>query len=334
MMGPRRLLAVAVGLGLAFATLSPTPSQAQRPAGLAVVGWVLDGAGTGLVDRNADGLSTLSVVGVTINATGDRVSAPTDGALRLLAAGHDDGLASELLVSNYSNRLGDFDPAAAHALVHHPDHAAAVADRLAGFVADQGWDGVDVDLERVRRTDADGLADFVAALRERLPEDRTVSIDISASSSVGGYRDRGYDLARLAGAADTIAVMTYDLHGPTWSRPGPIGPLDWQRRSVTALTSVVPAGQVRLGVAGYGYSWPRGGTGRSLTLSQVRRLVARHGAEPHWRAASGEWTARLPNGTVLWWSDGRSYRKRIALARELGVGGLAVWRLGSADTLH
>lgn len=326
---PVRVVAVALGLLL----LAPLPAQAERPEGLEVTGWILQSSPNRLVTRNADGLSTLSVAGVSINAAGDRVAAPTDDAQRLLRAAHRHGLAAELLLSNYSNRLETFDRRALHRLLSEPDHIAAVARRLAKHVVDQGWDSVNVDLEGVRRSDGDGLVALVQALQDQMPAERTVSVDISAATSVRSYRDRGYRLADLAEAADVIAVMTYDMHGP-WSRPGPIGPLTWQRDALDALLSVVPAGQVLLGVSGYGYSWPAEGEGRSLTLRHARGMVNRDGATAHWRPRLGEWTARLSDGTVLWWSDGRSYDARVRLAREYGVRGLAVWRIGSADTLR
>ncbi len=326
----RLVRVVAVALGLAL--LAPLPARAQRPEGLEVTGWIIQGSPNWLVSRNADGLSTLSVAGVSINAAGDRVQKPNEDAQRLLAAAHRNGLQGELLLSNYSNRLESFDRAALHRLLADPDHIAAVARRLAGAVVEQGWDSVNVDLEGVRRSDGDGLVALVQALQDRMPEEKAVSIDISAATSVRAYRDRGYRLAGLAEAADVIAVMTYDMHGP-WSRPGPIGPLTWQRDALDALLSVVPADQVLLGVAGYGYVWPADGKGRSLTLRQARVMVDRHHATARWRAKYAEWHARLSDGTVLWWSDGRSYAARVDLAREYGVRGLAVWRLGSADTL-
>jgi len=324
-------------LTLALALLAPaTPATARVPDGLEVTGWILQGGSNRLVARNADGLTTLSVAGVSITASGGGVAAPGRDHARLLAAAHRHGLTAELLVSNYSNRSGGFDPARLHALLSSRAKRDRVAARLAGFVADQGWDGVNVDLERVRAADGDGLVAFVTALQEAMPAERTVSIDVSAATSVRSYRDRGYRLAGLAGAVDVVDLMTYDLHGP-WSRPGPVGALDWQRDALDALLSVVPAHQVQLGVAGYGYTWPRPGSGRhghSVTDRRARALVAQDGAAAHWRPGPGEWTARLSDGTRLWWSDGRSYRKRVALAREYGVRGLAVWRLGSADTLR
>ncbi|CAB4733683.1 unannotated protein [freshwater metagenome] len=127
--------------------------------------------------------------------------------------------------------------------------------------------------------------------------------------------------------------MTYDQHGPSWSGPGPIGGLGWQRRTLEAALEQVPAAQLDLGVAGYGYTWPRRGTGHTLLTRGARRVVAADGAQAHWKPGPAEWTATLSDGTRIWWSDRRSYAARQALAREYGLHGLAVWRVGSADTL-
>jgi spore germination protein YaaH len=330
----QRPFATVVTALLSLALLTPVPQSTAAPEGLAVTGWVLDSASPMLVRRNADGMSTLSVAGVSINTRGADVGRPNTGAVRLARTAHDRGLTAELLVGNYSNRLGDFDPRAAHRLLSSRDRIAAVASGLASYVATGGWDGVNVDLERVRAADAAGLVTLVWAIQDAMPADKTVTIDVSASTSLAGYRDGGYDLAGLAGSADVVKLMTYDQHGPSWSGPGPVGGLPWQRRALATILRVVPAEQVDLGVAGYGYTWPRRGAGRTVTVAQARRLVARDHVQAQWRSKAGEWTTRLDDGTRLWWSDRRSYRQRVALAETHGLHGLAVWRLGSADTLR
>ena len=68
-------------------------------------------------------------------------------------------------------------------------------------------------------------------------------------------------------------------------------------------------------------------------MTQARALVARFHARPHWSASAGEWTARLRDGSTLWWSDARSVLLRVRLARALHVHGVAVWSLGSGDPL-
>ena len=46
-----------------------------------------------------------------------------------------------------------------------------------------------------------------------------------------------------------------------------------------------------------------------------------------------EWSAHTAKGTV-WWSDHRSDNRRVALAEDLGLHGVAVWQLASADPLR
>ena len=322
------LVALLLPLGTTYAASAPA-----RSTPLAVTGFILTGSPNTLVDRDAHALTTLGVDGVSLAADGASVADPGAGALRLLTRAHDQGLRAELLLSNYSNRLGDFDSRAAARLLRDPDNVEAVVHQLAGFVADQGWDGIAVDLESLSAADSDGLVDLITGLQGAMPTAKAVSIDMMASAARSEYADRGYDLDAIVNAVDTVTIMTYDLHGPGWSGPGSIGGLGWQRQVLDTLLQAVPAAKVDLGVSGYGYTWPRHGTGRSVTVAQARALVSRDHAKARWDARQGEWTATLHNGTVLWWSDGRSYDLRVKLAQQRGLHGLSLWRLGSADPL-
>lgn len=334
------MVPVVLALLLALAPAGPVGATAatgrEEAASPAATAWVLPSAPSALVRRHAGALDQLDVVGVSLRPGGAALTRVPRGSRRLLRVARRAGLRVELLVNNYSNREGGFDARAAHRLLSEPARVRRVARRLAGLVTGQGWDGVNVDLELVRRTDAGGLALLVEQLQVRLPPAATVSVDVSAATSLRGYRRHGYLLGRLAAAADVVAVMTYDHAGPTWSGPGPVQPLAWQRAAVAAALRRVPADRLDLGVAGYGYTWPSrrsGRVGRSVTVPQARRMVRRDGARPRWHPGPGEWSARLSDGTRLWWSDRRSYRLRRGLASELGVRGTALWRLGSIDTL-
>jgi spore germination protein YaaH len=324
-------LALASTLGPGAAAAGPSPADDREPP--AVTGFALGSLRPQVVHRDAAALTTVSVAGIGLRPDGARVAAPTTDMQRLARAAHRDGLRAELLVNNYSNLLEAFDPRAAHRLLASRRNIRGVADEVAAHVRAQDWDGVNVDLERVRAADARRLVTFVAALQGALPDNATVSIDVSAATSVRAYRDRGYALAALGRAADVVVVMAYDQHGPTWSDPGPVGDLRWQREAMRAAASVVPADRLDLGVAGYGYTWPREGVGRSVRIARAWRMVERDDVRATWHRRSGEWSARLDDGTVMWWSDGRSYRARLRLAERLGVHGVAVWRLGSADPL-
>lgn len=329
---------VVVLLLLPLLGLVPAGPATAAPAedGLAVTGYAQSSLPNRAVRRNAPGLTTLTVVGASLTPDGRSVRRPPRDTTRLGATAHRHGLRAELLLSNYSNRLGEFDTRAGGRLLRSEANVRRVARRLAGFVAAGGWDGVNLDLEALRRADGPGLVLLASELQRLMPAERTVSIDISARGTLASYRKAGYRLPELAAAVDAVQLMAYDEHGPTWTGPGPIGSLDWQRRSLEVLLSAVPREQVDLGVAGYGYTWPArasGRTGRSVTVPQARNLVRRDGARARWDAEAGEWHARLANGTRLWWSDGRSLELRRELAAEQGLHGLAIWRIGSADPL-
>ena len=272
-------------------------------------------------------------MGVSLARNGRSVSAPDGGVTRLLGTAHTHGLRAELLLSNYSDKLGDFDPKAAANLLRHPDRVQAVAAQLASYVATQGWDGIQVDLESMSAKDADGLLMLVQELQARMAPEKSVSIAVMASTDLAEYAARGYRLAELGAGRRHPGPDDLRPARARWSGPGPIGARKWQLAAVRTLTTQVPAFKVDLGVAGYGYTWPKDRPGRTVTVKQARKLVARDGARARWRAGPGEWTARLSDGTRLWWSDGRSYDLRLEMAFAAGLHGLALWRLGSADPL-
>lgn len=289
-----------------------------------------------LIARFASSLSCVGVDGVTVSATGGQLTGTTDpGLTRLRGAAQHSHLCADVLVSNWDNAINDFSPAIARRLLGSRANVAHVARSLAHLVATQHWDGVTVDLESLSRSDAPGLVSFLHELRVDLSHASDLSVDVSATTTRQSYVESGYDLAGLARSA-RIVLMAYDDHGPTWSGPGPIGPLSWQRAALAVLLFQVPARDVDLGVAGYGYTWPAGARRHDgVTVSDLAatRLVAASHARARFDATSGEWTARLVNGTTLWWSDARSLAIRESMAAALHLHGVAVWELSTINSL-
>jgi spore germination protein len=333
-----RVLVVVGMLGALVVVLATTgrpdgAMPAQRPTGgFAVTGYAGDWTSTATLDEQAPALTTVGIDGVDLDLAGDAVASPSPSARALLAAAHADGLRVDLLVGN--DAVPNSSTAVAGRLLLNPHHRARVVAQLVRLVRHQRWDGITVDIEALAPRDADGLVAFLTALRSRLPAHSDLSVDVTATTSAAEYPELGYHLAAL-GRVATVVLMAYDEDGP-WSLPGPIGGLPWQREAIAAVLRAVPRARLVLGVAAYGYSWPSGGgvhDGDSVTVGQARRLAAASGKHPRWISSQGEWTVRLGDGTVLWWSDSRSYRERLRLAERDHLGGLAVWQLSSADRL-
>ncbi|GAA1915549.1 glycosyl hydrolase family 18 protein [Nocardioides hwasunensis] len=330
----RTTIATLVLLLLAPMPAGAAPATERRaPDGTAVTGYALPSTRPAIVRRDADLLTTLTVAAVSLKPSGRWTTDPDPRTLRLVEVAHEEGLRAELLVGNYSDRLGGFDPDALSALLSSRANIDGVADRLATLVVAGGWDGVNVDLELVRRRDSRGLVTFVKTLRERLPATSSITIDVSASSTPSAYLDRGYRMAELAEVVDAIQLMAYDQHGPGWSGPGPIGGLRWVRWCLEAALELVPADKLDLGVAGYGYVWRPDGSGRTLTVKAADNLVARAGGTKLWSMQAAEWKAMLPGGREVWWSDMTAYGNRVSMAQSYGLRGTAIWRLGSMGPL-
>ncbi len=313
--------------------LALTGCAAESPAApdsLAVEAYVEPGGGAAAAVTATDGrAATIGIDGVTLAADGAGLNALPGGVGSLASKASRAGASPELLVSNYSDAIGDFSPDVGTALLADPDHRSRVAVRLAALAAAHDMSGVQIDLESLRSRDRAGLVAFAAALgdavHERLGADAEVSMAVMASTDEDGYRDTGYDLGALEDHVDRFVLMTYDQHGP-WSDPGPIGALPWTKRAVAAAErSGVPADRIDLGIAGYGYVW--GGSGDAQLSPAAARTVA--GSAARWSARDAEWSAVLGDGRELHWSDARSYRARVALAADLGLHGVALWSLNT-----
>jgi spore germination protein YaaH len=326
----RAPIAIVVIAALAAAVAGVSRSAAAGPR-LAVLGFQSEASAPALIDRSERSMTFVGVDGVDLTGPGI-VSAPDRAALGQLARAHADRLPAVLLIGNWSDAVGDFSERLAYQTLRSPALVAAAAASVASDVASGGWDGVSVDLESLAPRDRGGLTRFVADLRGDLPVADSLTVCVTAFTSLSDYAANGYDLAGLAASASQIVLMTYDDHGPWENTPGPIGPLSWQRASAAALEQVVTPAQVLLGIADYGYAW-RPHSNDNLTVAQARSLLARSHAQARWIPSVGEWTATLRDGSTLWWSDQRSITLRLALAQALGVHGVAVWSLGTGDPI-
>ncbi|AWB92741.1 glycosyl hydrolase family 18 protein [Aeromicrobium chenweiae] len=300
------------------------PASAQAP--VHATGYALQGsASPSDVTRDGRYLRTIAISGVALDGP-TRVSSVSADVTRLRRAAHRHGRKAVLLLSNFSDRLGDFDEPLAHRMLTSAPARASVVRSLTR--AARGFDGVQIDLESLKARDVAGLVAFTREVKAALPG-RSVSMAFMASTDRRGYLARGYDLKALAPHLDRLVLMAYDQHGPGWSGPGPIGSLSWVRRELRYFTKVLPNRKIDLGVAAYGYQWGRGSG--TLSVAQARK---RAGGKARWRAEQGEWSARLSGGRKIWWSDRRSLRAREKIARSHRLHGVSIWQIGSSGRLR
>lgn len=328
---------VGVAPGVANATLAGAmrrPARATSARGASrvpILGFQEEGDPTEAIARSAAGLNSVGVDGVALTGRGEL--SPINGdELRQLETARAYHLPGVLLVTNYSDRINDFSERLAHRTLDSREAIRRVVKQLRADVDAYGWNGVMLDIESLRPRDSAGLVALVHELRVALPPSVAVSLTLSNNTSTGGFAHEGYDIEALARTHAQLVLMAYDLHGPWENTPGPIGPLGWAARGVRVLRAVAPASQIWLGVAAYGYGWRRRHH-YVYSDSRAAQLAKARGAKARWDASAGEWTAKLPGGATIWWSDARSLRVHMALARRLHLAGVAVWSLGESDPI-
>jgi spore germination protein YaaH len=328
----RRIAAIAGSL-VALPLIASVPASASAPPSLPIEGYLLanDGAEQYVV-TNAHALALVGVDGVNLSSRGSALSATPSGAAPIVEAAHARGLKVELLMGNYDESIGDFSPAIATKLLSSSRNRSAVISSLVSKVTAGGYDGVQIDLESLDSSHTAGLTAFMSALRSALPARASVSMALMATDTAAGYTAEGYNVAALATSVNRFVLMAYDQHGPTWTDAGPIGGTPWVKSVLSAFIKAgAPKAKVDLGVAEYAYTWPGDGSdGEQLSVAAAR---VRAGSAARFDSTQQEWTATLSDGTVLWWSDARTLTSRVALARQYGVHGLAVWELSLADPI-
>lgn len=289
---------------------------------------------------NADRLAGVMPWAFTVDGSGNVHLADQLSAAQLaqvLQRAGSAGLETHLLVQNF--RDGSFDQAAVHQLLTHPQARRQAADALAKEARAWGAAGVHLDLENVPPSDRAALTAFVQELSARLHgEGLELSMALPAKTE-----DRpshawsgAFDYPALAPHLDWAVLMTYDQHARTGS-PGPIAAAPWVEAVVQyAVRAGFTPDRLLLGVAGYGYDWPREGTARALTHTQVVNLLEEQRRLTPELTLRWDGSAKSPYfhygaGNEVWFENRESLAYKLQIADRYGLAGVALWRLGQED---
>jgi spore germination protein YaaH len=262
----------------------------------------------------------------------------TQGAL----VGRDDPLVTRWAQLRRIRVLPRFDcqkPAALHSILTDPAVRAATMADLVGLVRRHGYDGVNIDFENGPATDRDALTAFVSELAAQLHAiGKDLSVEVSAKyqhTTTG--RSGLYDYEALGAAADHVFVMNWGWHWST-SAPGAPDDMEMCRRVADYVASMPNKQRFVLATHMYGMDWAAGGgpahTAAALEYADVQTLLGQHGATSVLDPVSDAWTfsytdaAGVPH--EVWYPDAATIARRVALARERGLG-IGFWRLGRED---
>ncbi len=238
--------------------------------------------------------------------------------------------------------------------------AKAQDEMNAAFVrecVENGYDGVNLDLEDVMWTDRDALSALVAKTAAVLhAQHLQVQIDVvpnapghAGETAFGKWifeEWRGaYDLKALGDAVDLICLMTYDQH-TRWTVPGPVGGWIWTNQNLEYALKSVPKQKLSLGISLYGYHWFTGDPGTTDKvkkpnptaeyISQPNAVYLRdtYGGKEQWDEQDhAPWFYFYRDQMREWifYTNARAFHDRYELAKRDGLAGICSWVLGEED---
>src|SRR3984957_5633562 len=136
-----------------------------------------------------------------------------------------------------------FNPEKAHQLINNQKAQDEMNRAFVRECKENGYEGINYDIEDVMSTDRDGLTAMVKKTADVLHQQHLLlTIDVvPGAPGHAGETDfsrwiftewRGaYDLQALGEAVDILCLMTYD-QSTRWTTPGPVGGWDWTNKNL------------------------------------------------------------------------------------------------------
>ena len=204
-----------------------------------------------------------------------------------------------------------------------------------------GYDGVMMDFEAGYPQDRNAYTAFVTNLASQLhAENKTLAVSVSAKTADVPNHPRStfFDYNGLSAQADALLVMCWGIHWTT-STPGAQDDMTWVRQVVAYITTLPRLNKFILGMQLYAMDWPNsGGSANPATAMEyqdVMNLAASEGMTPTYNPTADAWTFSYTDAAkvhhTVWFTDASTEADRVGLARQSGLGGVGVWRLGRED---
>ena len=232
-------------------------------------------------------------------------------------------------------RVESQDPAILHALLSSPANRSDLIARISALVAENGYDGINIDFEAGAAADRPLLTAFASQLAQTLHAQGaklTMAVAAKTGATLTG-RAGFYDYPALAGIADRLFVMAWDLHWAT-SPSGPISDATWVAKIIKYITSVPNYQRFTIGTQLYGFDWPLGARATPLEWDDMTAMQATLGVQTAWDAVAQEpyFTYTDTSGVVhtAYYANAQSVQGRLGQARAAGLG-VGLWRLGDED---
>ena len=208
-----------------------------------------------------------------------------------------------------------------------PERRASHAADVLALAEQYGFDGVEIDYEKISDGAWEGFCDFCARLNTALEKNAKkmrVVLEPGAPVERGGLP-----------ADPEYIMMAYNLYG-SGTDPGPKANDEFIRELAIKMRTI-PDNKTMAFATG-GYDWDSHGVAEQVDETEAYNL-SKNGGEVQRDNGSGVlyFTYQKDGEThTVWYADSQTLRRWFDLSRALGIGNIAVWRMGgdSPETLQ
>lgn len=210
-------------------------------------------------------------------------------------------------------------------------------DYMINDAAKYGFDGINVDFEKVNNKSA---AHFIQFLRELSISCRQNNLILSVDNYVPAEYNLHYDREEQAYWVDYIVIMGYDEHY-SGSDAGSVASMGFTENGIVNTLKEVPASKIISGMPFYTRIWlettNKDGsittTSKAVGMETAYKTVKESGFPAIWDEECGQYYCSYDyadgNSVVkIWLEDVKSIEERMKLFKNYNLAGVASWRLG------
>lgn len=212
----------------------------------------------------------------------------------------------------------------------------ALAEQITEQVEKMDWDGVLLDIRKLKESEKKGYSALTCALRKELGKDQLLYVTAEAPSWQGKPAYNGYDFAVLAAQADQviIRVSSYSKFASDFYT-APQEPLEEIYYALATIRGAVPKDKLSLWITSTGAAWKGTSVSADVTAEEIHGLLQTSGVIDYWSCRYGSAYLNQTKGgsrVVVWYNDGRAAHARRQLLNFFGGNAFCISDLsGSLD---
>lgn len=243
---------------------------------------------------------------------------------------HEKGLEVWALVDDFTHRSDNgVNP---EEILCYTSKRRKIVDTLMAEAERCGFDGINVDFERVTEKVGE---DYIQFIRELSLACHSRGLVLSVDNYVPRAFNSHYEWKEEGIMADYVIVMGYDEHWAGCKEAGSVASLGYVEEGIQKMVQEVPSDKVINALPLYTRIWATDSAGevtsQAVGIQEASDYLLRRNVPYVWDEATGQNYAEFEaEGSLVqvWLEDEQSIGAKVSVMKNYGLGGVAAWKLG------